>query len=64
MHKSDLIAAALTVLLVLGLVVFRLLWAGSQVAAAAGLHRFPRFPHRLQRWLFGERDRTSTQHRN
>jgi len=64
MHKPELIAAALTILFVLGLVLFRLLWAGSQVAAAAGLGRFPKFPHRLQRWLFGERARTSTQPRS
>jgi len=54
MHKSEAIAAALTALLVLGLIVFRLLWAGFQVTAAAGLGRFPRFPKRLGRWLFGE----------
>ena len=57
MHKADVIAAALTVLFVLGLVLYRLLWAGSQLAAAAGLGRFPKFPQRLQRRLFGERDR-------
>jgi hypothetical protein len=60
MHKTDAIAAAVTILFVLGLVLFRLLWAGSQVAAAAALGRFPRFPNRLRRWLFGERNRTST----
>jgi hypothetical protein len=54
MDKSQMIASALAVLFVLSLIIFRLLWAGSQVAAADGLGRFPRFPKRLRRWLFGE----------
>jgi hypothetical protein len=60
MHKTDVIAAVLTVLFVLGLILFRLLWAGSQLTAAAGLGRFPQFPDGLRRWLFGERDRNRT----
>lgn len=54
MRNSQLIALVITVLFVLGLVAFRLLWAGSQLAAADGLRRFPKFPKRLRRWLFGE----------
>jgi hypothetical protein len=64
MHTSDILAVALTVLCVLGLVLYRLLWAGSQLAAAAGLGRFPRFPARLRRWLFGEHEPISTQQRH
>lgn len=60
MHKADMIAVAITILFVLGLVLLRLLGLGTQLAAAGGLGRFPRFPQRLQRWLFGERDRTYT----
>ena len=64
MHTPDILAAALTVLFVLGLVLYRVLWAGSQLAAAAGLGRFPRFPARLRRWLFGEHEPISTQQRH
>jgi hypothetical protein len=54
MDKSTLITTSLTVLLVLGLVVYRLLWAASSVAAAAGLGRFSKLPKGVRRWLFGE----------
>jgi hypothetical protein len=54
MDKSSLIATSLTVLLVLGLVAYRLLWAASSVASAAGLGRFSRVPKGVRRWLFGE----------
>jgi hypothetical protein len=64
MHTPDILAVTLTVLVVLGLVLYRVLWAGSQLAAAAGLGRFPRFPARLQRWLFGEHEPISTQQRH
>ena len=63
MNKSSLIAFILTVLFVIGLVAFRLLWAGSQVAATAGLGRLPRSPqswqHWIRRWVLGERDTPS-----
>jgi hypothetical protein len=54
MDKSQIIAAALTVLFVFGLVLLRLTWAASQLGAGVGLGRFPRFPKKLRRWLFGE----------
>jgi hypothetical protein len=54
MNKSSLIASALTFLFVLGLVLYRLLWAGSQLTAVVGLGRFPKFPETLRRWFFGE----------
>jgi hypothetical protein len=60
MNQSSLIAAALTVLLVIGLVIFRLLWAASQTASAAGLGRLPMLPKSWRRWLFGERDDSPT----
>lgn len=59
MNKSPLITTAITVLLVLGLVAYRLLWAASSVAGAAGLGRLPKLSKRIQSWLFGERDHTS-----
>ncbi len=59
MDKSAWIASSLTVLFVLGLVIYRLLWAASQVAGAAGLGRLRKLPKGVRRWLFGERDHTS-----
>ena len=51
----NIIALALTSLLVLGLLAYRLLWAGSQLAAADALGRLPGIlPKRLRRWLLGE----------
>lgn len=55
MDKSTLIATSLTVLFVLGLVLYRLLWAASSVAASAGLGRFSKLPKGVRRWLFGDR---------
>ena len=60
MHKLDIIAAALTALCVLGFVLYRLIWAGSQVAAAGGLGRLPKLPKSWRRWLFGEHNDTTT----
>jgi hypothetical protein len=54
MDKSTLIATSLTVLLVLGLILYRLLWAASSVAAAAGQGGFSKLPKGVRRWLFGE----------
>ena len=59
MDKSTLIATSLTVLVVMGLVVYRLLWAASSVAAAAGLGRFSKLSKGVRRWLFGEPSRPS-----
>lgn len=59
MNKSALIASALTVLFVLGLVVYRLLWAASSVASAAGLGRVPKLPKSWRRGLFDEHNDTS-----
>jgi hypothetical protein len=59
MDKSTLIAASLTVLSVLGLVVYRLLWAASSVAAAAGRSGFSKLPKGVRSWLFGEPNRAS-----
>jgi hypothetical protein len=59
MNKSTLIASLLTVFFVLGLVIFRLLWAASQVASLAGLGRLPRLPKSWRRWLFDEHNGAS-----
>lgn len=50
MNKSALIATSLTVLFVLGLVVYRLLWAASSVAAAAELGRVQKRVTALAFW--------------
>jgi hypothetical protein len=54
MNKPDLLAAALTALCVLGVVLYRFAWAGSDLASAAGQGRLPILPKRLRAWLFGE----------
>jgi hypothetical protein len=59
MDKSTLIASITTVVLVAGLVIVRLLFAGSQMAAGAGLGRGPQLPKSWRRWLFGERNKAS-----
>jgi uncharacterized membrane protein YciS (DUF1049 family) len=59
MNKSTLIASLLTVFFVLGLVIFRLLWAASQVASLASLGRLPKLPKSWRRWLFDEHNGTS-----
>jgi uncharacterized membrane protein YciS (DUF1049 family) len=60
MNMSTLIASLLTVVFVLGLIIFRLLWAASQVASLAGLGRLPKLPKSWRRWLFDEHNDTST----
>jgi len=59
MNKSTSIASLSTAALVLGFVIFRLIFAASQVAVAAGLGRGPKLPKSWQRWLFDERSNTS-----
>jgi hypothetical protein len=54
MNKPDMLAAALTALCVLGVVLYRFAWAGSSAASAAGQGRLPILPKRLRDWLFGE----------
>jgi len=61
MHTSNMIVASITALVVLALVVYRLLWAGSQVAAAAGLGRLPKLPKSLRSWLFDEQNGTTAE---
>jgi hypothetical protein len=62
MDKSQVIASLLTALIVVGLVAYRLLWAGSQLAAGLGLNRFPNrwVPKKLRRWVFGETEPKTT----
>ncbi len=55
MNKSTLIASFSTIVFVLGLIIFRLLWAGPQVAAAARLGLLPKS---WRRWLFDEHNDT------
>jgi len=56
MNKSAMMAAFFTVLVVLGVVAYRLLWAASSVASAAGLGRLPKLPKSWRRRLFDERN--------
>ena len=61
MHIPNIFAVVLTgltVLLILGLVLFRLLWAGSSLA---GFGTLPRSLGKLQRWLHGEHKSVSTE---
>jgi hypothetical protein len=51
MNKSFLIASTVTILVVLGIIVYRLLWAASQVASLAGLGRLPKLPKSWRRWF-------------
>jgi hypothetical protein len=55
MNKSAMIASFFTIL-VAGVVAYRLLWAASSVASAAGLGRLPKLPKSWRRRLFGERN--------
>jgi len=59
MNKSAMIASFVTVLFVTGIVAYRLLWAASSVASAAGLGRLPKLPKTWRRWLFGEHNSPS-----
>jgi hypothetical protein len=54
MNKPDLLATSLTALCVAGVILYRLAWAGSSLAAAAGQGRLPILPKRLRNWLWGE----------
>jgi hypothetical protein len=56
MNKSAMIASFFTVLFVAGIVAYRLLWAASSVASAAGLGRLQKLPKGWRRWLLGEHD--------
>lgn len=64
MDNSQVIASLLTalILIVVGLVAYRLLWAGSQLSAGLGLNRFPNrwVPKKLRRWVFGETEPKTT----
>jgi hypothetical protein len=54
MNNKDLLALAVTVLIVLGLVGYRRLWAASGAASAAGLGRLPILPKSWRRWLLND----------
>jgi hypothetical protein len=54
MNRSTVIASFLKVGFVLSLVIFRMVWAASSVAAAAGLGRLAKLPKTWRRWLFDE----------
>lgn len=55
MGKVNIIAFVLTALFVLALVAYRLMWAGSQLAATAAMGRLPNvLPKWLRCWLLGE----------
>ena len=56
MNKSAVIASFFTVLIVLGVVAYRLLWAASSVASAAGLGRLRKLPKSWRRRLFDARN--------
>ena len=57
MTTPNILAISLTGLCVAGVILYRLAWAGSSVAAAAGQGRLPILPKRLRNWLWGERNK-------
>ena len=64
MHTSNIFAvilSGLTAFFVLGIVLYRLLWAGSSFAQYTGI--LPKRLARLQRWLQGEHKSVSTEQR-
>jgi len=64
MHIQSIFAVVfigLTLLFVLGLVLFRFLWAGSQLAASGTLPRS--LAKSRKRWLHGEHKSVSTEQR-
>ena len=54
MNMAALIATGVTVLIVLGAIIFHLLFGASQAAALAGLGRLPNLPKSWRRFLFDE----------
>lgn len=54
MSTPNLLAMSLTALCVLGVVLYRIAWAGSSIASATALGRLPKLPKRLRNWLLGE----------
>ncbi len=59
MSTPNVLAISLTALCVLGVVLYRLAWAGSSFAAAAGQGRLPILPRRFRNWLFGDHDKST-----
>jgi hypothetical protein len=51
-----MIASFFTILVVLGVVAYRLLWAASSVASAAELGRLPKLPKSWRRRFFDKRN--------
>lgn len=58
MNKSTLIASLLTVVIVVGLVIYRFLWAASQMDGWNGLGQLPKLLKRWRRLLFDEPNST------
>lgn len=59
MDTSALVATGVTVLIVMGAIIFRLLFGASQVAGLAALGRLPKLPKTWRRFLFDEHDKSS-----
>jgi hypothetical protein len=55
MHRPDLVAFGITLLIVLAAVAYRLLWAASAAASGAALGRLPILPASWRRWLLGDK---------
>jgi hypothetical protein len=60
MNTPNLLAISLTALCVLGVVIYRVAWAGSSVASAVANGRLPNLPRRLRNWLLGEHNKTTS----
>jgi hypothetical protein len=59
MSTPNLLAFSLTAVCVLGVVLYRIAWAGSSVASAAAMGRLPMLNKRLRNWLLGDHDKTT-----
>jgi hypothetical protein len=58
MHRPDLVALGITLLIVLAIVAYCLPWVAPSTASGAALGRLPILPKSWHRWLLGERHAT------
>ncbi len=60
MNTLSLLAISLTALCIVGVILYRLAWAGSSVASAAAMGRLPKLPKRLRNWLLGDHNKATS----
>jgi hypothetical protein len=59
MSTPNVLAVSLTALFLLGVILYRLAWAGSSIASASAQGRLPMLPKQFRNWLLGERNKTT-----